>query len=94
MECVLRCKAMELESLRCIVSRLERVVVVRPTYILFSLETQSPKGHLNIYTTLILSISSGEEEVLFELIRLEVLNFLLQMISLTFLVGSDGRIFF
>ena len=31
-ECVFRCKAMELESLRCIVSRLERVVVIRPTY--------------------------------------------------------------
>ena len=38
-EWVLRCKAMELESSRCIVSRLERVVVVRPTYALFSLET-------------------------------------------------------
>ena len=48
-EWVLRCKAMELESLRCIVIRLERVVVVRPTYILFSLETQSPRKHLNIY---------------------------------------------
>ena len=34
-EWFLRCKAMELESLRCIVSRLERVVVVRPTYVLF-----------------------------------------------------------
>ena len=33
-EWVLRCKAMELESLRFIVSRLERVVVVRPTYAL------------------------------------------------------------
>ena len=43
-EWVLRCKANELESLRYIVSRLERVVVERPTYALFSLETQSPKG--------------------------------------------------
>ena len=34
-EWVLRCKAMELESLRCIVSCLERVVVVRPTYVSF-----------------------------------------------------------
>ena len=50
-EWVLRCKSIELESLRCIVSCLERVVVVRPTYVLFSLETSSPKGHLNIYTT-------------------------------------------
>ena len=40
-EWALRCKAMEQESLRCIVSRLERVVVVRPTYALFSLETQT-----------------------------------------------------
>ena len=46
---VLRCKVMEVESLRCIVNRLKRVVVVRPTYVLFSLETQSSKGHLNIY---------------------------------------------
>ena len=45
-EWVLRCKAIELESLRCIVSRVERVVVVRPTYALFSLETRSPKGHV------------------------------------------------
>ena len=58
-ECVSRCKAMELESLRCIVSRLERVVVVRPTYALFSLETQSPMGHLNIYT-FVLTRSSVE----------------------------------
>ena len=52
----LRCKAMELKSLRCIVSRLERVVMVRPTYVLFSLETQSRKGHLNIYMTFVLYI--------------------------------------
>ena len=41
-EYILRSKPMELESLGCIVSRLERVVVVRPTYI-FSLEIQSSK---------------------------------------------------
>ena len=40
-ECALRCKAMELESLRCIVRRLERVVAVRPTCELFLLETVS-----------------------------------------------------
>ena len=67
---------MELESLRCIISCLERVLVVRPTYILFSLETQSFKGHLNIYTTLVLSRSSMEGEELLEIIRLEVLNLL------------------
>ena len=37
---------MELESFRFTVSRLERIVVVRPTNVLYSLETQSPKGHL------------------------------------------------
>ena len=42
---------MDRESLRFIVSRLERVVELRPKYALFSLETQSLKGHLNIYTT-------------------------------------------
>ena len=40
-EWVLRYKAIELESLRCIVRRLERVVVVRPTYVLIWLETVS-----------------------------------------------------
>ena len=40
---------MDLESFRCIVSCQERDVEVRPTYTLFSLETQSPSGHLNIY---------------------------------------------
>ena len=69
MEWVLRCKARELESLRCIVNCLERVVVVRPTYVLFSLERQPPKGHLNIYTTFVLSRSSVEGEELLEIIR-------------------------
>ena len=74
-EWVLRCKDMELESLRCIVSHLERVVVVRPTYTLFSLETHSPKEYLNIYT-FVLSRSSVKWEELLEIIRLEVLNLL------------------
>ena len=54
-EWALRCKAMEQESLKCIVSHLERVIVVRTTYLLFSLEMQSLKGHLKIYTTFVLS---------------------------------------
>ena len=86
---------MELESLRCIVSRLERVVMVRPIYVLlFSLETQSPKRHLNIYTMFVLSRSSVEGEVFLEIIRLEVLNFLLYIISLTFWADSVRRTFF
>ena len=40
-EWVVRCKAMELESLRFIVRHLERVILVRPTYVLFSMETVS-----------------------------------------------------
>ena len=72
-EWVLRSKAMELESLGCIVSCLERVVVVRPTYVLFSLETQSPKGPLNRCMTFVLSRSSVEGEEL-EIIRLKFLN--------------------
>ena len=61
---------MELESLRCIVSRLERVVVVRPIFALFSLKSQPPKGHLNIYIymTFVLSRSLVEREVLLEII--------------------------
>ena len=76
MELFLKLKAIEMESFRCIVSRLERVVVVRPIYVLFSLETQSPRGHLNKYTTLVLSRTSVDGGVLLEIIRLEVLNFL------------------
>ena len=75
-EWFLRCKAIELESLRCIEGRVERVVVVRPIYALCSLETQSPRGHLNIYTTLVLSGSLVVGEALLEIIRLEVLNFM------------------
>ena len=75
-EWLLSCKAMELESLRCIVCRLQRVVVVRPIYALFYLETHSPKEHLNIYTMFVLSRSSAEVGVLLEIIRLEVLNLL------------------
>ena len=39
--------AMELISERCIVSLLDRVVEVKPTYILLLSEIQSPKGYLN-----------------------------------------------
>ena len=42
-----KCCAMELVSERCIVSFLDRVVVVKPIYSLLFLEIQSPKGHLN-----------------------------------------------
>ena len=75
-EWVLRCKATDLESLQCIVSRLKKVVVVRSTYALFSLKTQSPKRHLNIYMMFVLSRSLVEGEVLLEIIRLEVLTLL------------------
>ena len=71
-EWLLKCWAMELELLRCIVKHLERVIVVRPSYILFSLETHSPKGHLNIYMMFVLSRSSVEEGDLFEIIRLYI----------------------
>ena len=64
----------KVHSKTCIVRRLERVVVVRPKYVLFSWETQSPKGHLNIYTTFVKSRSSVEGEELLEIIRLDLLN--------------------
>ena len=50
--------------------------MVKPTLALFSLETQSPKEHLNIYTPLVLLRSSVEREMFLEIIKLEVLNFL------------------
>ena len=51
-ECFFKCWAIELVSERCIVSLLDRVVEVKPTYILLLSEIQSPKGHLNLYITL------------------------------------------
>ena len=48
-EWVLRYKAMELESLRYIVRRLETIVVVRPTYVSFSLGTVSQETFKHIY---------------------------------------------
>ena len=48
-----RCCAMELVSERCIVSLLNRVVEVKPTYLLLFSEIQSLKGHLNWYITLV-----------------------------------------
>ena len=76
-EWILRCKAMELESLECVVSRLESVVAVRPTYVLFLFETQSPRGYLIKYARFIRSRSSVEWGELLKRIRLEVLNLLL-----------------
>ena len=52
-ECFFKCWAIELVSERCIVSLLDRVVEVKPTYILLLSEIQSPRGHLNLYITLI-----------------------------------------
>ena len=46
-ECFLKCCVMELVLERYIVSLLDRVVEVKPTYILLLSERQSPKGHLN-----------------------------------------------
>ena len=56
---------MELESLKCIGSRLERVVVVTPTYVLFSLETQYPGDILkNIYDVGPIGKFSSRERVI------------------------------
>ena len=52
-ECFFKCWAIELVSERCIVRLLDRVVEVKPTYILLLSEIQSPKGHLNLYITLV-----------------------------------------
>ena len=43
-ECFFKCWAIELVSERCIVSLLDRVVEVKPTYILLLSEIQSPRG--------------------------------------------------
>ena len=62
-ECFFKCWAIELVSERCIVSLLDRVVEVKPTYILLLSEIQSLKGHLNLYITLVFckALIEGEE---------------------------------
>ena len=66
----------ELVSERCIVSLLDRVVEVKPTYILLLSEIQSPKGHLNLYITLVFCKTPIEGEELFLMTKFEVLNLL------------------
>ena len=65
---------MELVSERCIVSLLDRVVEVIPTYILLFSEIQSPKEHLNRYIMLVFCKSQIEGKELFLMKKLEVLN--------------------
>ena len=73
-ECFFKCWAIELVSERCIVSLLDRVVEVKPTYILLLLsEIQSPKGHLNLYITLVFCKTPIEGEELFLMTKFEVL---------------------
>ena len=61
---------MELVSKRCIVSLLDRVVEVKPTYIFLFSEIQSPKGHLNWYITLVFCKTPIEGEELFLMTKL------------------------
>ena len=51
-----RCWTIEPVSERCIVSLLNRVVRVKPTYILLFSEIQFPKGNLNWYITLVITL--------------------------------------
>ena len=71
-------------SERCIVSLLDRVVEVKPTYILLLSEIQSPKGHLNLYITLVFCKTPIEGEELFLMTR---------HTSFIFLLGSVGSMF-
>ena len=73
-ECFFKCCAMELVSERWIVSLLNRLVEVKPTYILLFSEIQSPKGHLNLYIMLVFCKTPIEREELFLMTKLEVLN--------------------
>ena len=75
-ECFFKCCAIELVSERCIVSLLDRVVEVKPTYILLLSEIQSPRGHLNLYITLVFCNTPIEGEELFLMSKFEVLNLL------------------
>ena len=64
-ECFFRCYAVELVSERCIISLLDRVVEVEPTYILLFIVIKSHKGHLNRYITLVFYNTPIEGEQLF-----------------------------
>ena len=75
-ECFFKCWAIELVSERCIVSLLDRVVEVKPTYMLLLSEIQSPKGHLNLYITLVFCKTPIEGEELFLMSRFEVLKYI------------------
>ena len=65
-----KCWAIELVSERCIVSLLDRVVEVKPTYILLLAEIQSPKGHLNWYIMLVFCKTPIEGKELFLMTKL------------------------
>ena len=71
-----KCWAIELVSERCIVSLFDRVVEVKPTYLILLSEIQSPKGHLNLYITLVFCKTPIEGEELFLMTKFEVLNLL------------------
>ena len=83
---------MELQSERCIVSLLDRVVEVKPRYILLLSETQSLKGHLNRYIMLVCCKTPIEGEELF--LKLEVLSSLWYMISFIFYLDQWGVCFY
>ena len=67
---------MEVVLERCIVSLLDTIVGVKPTYIFSFSAIQSLKGHLNRYVMLIFCKTPIEGEELFLLIKLEALNLL------------------
>ena len=92
-ECFFKCWAIELVLERCIVSLLDRLVEVKPTYILLLSEMQSPKGHLNWYITLFFCKAPIEGGELFLMTKLEVLNLLLYIKSFIFLLTSVVSMF-
>ena len=63
-EWVLRFKAMELESLRYVVSRHGKVVLIKPTFVLFSLETVSQGTFAYIYNGCPIKKFNGEGRVI------------------------------
>ena len=70
-ECFFKCWAIELVSEMCIVSLLDRVVEVKPTYILLLSEIQSPRGHLNLYITLVFQFPLNTIKVIREFERIQ-----------------------
>ena len=86
-----RCCSIELVSDRCIVSRFDWVVEVKPMYLLLFSLIEPPKVHLNWYTLVFCKTEIEGEELLL-ITKLEVFIFVIVYNTFYFLLRSVGSI--